>query len=150
MKERWTPEQVEILKANPNVADVTPYRIRFTLDFKRMALKKQAQGMSSIEIFREAGFDIDLFGRRPIYDIVAKLKQEAASASGLKPDRPFRCNAEKDLKAEKDAASDKQIRKLQSEVNMLQQQVELLKKTLYARTLSKEDFEIWMQTKDSD
>ena len=53
---QFTQEQIEILLKNANVADATSNTIKFTPEFKKLALEKSHEGMSPNDIFKEAGF----------------------------------------------------------------------------------------------
>jgi len=69
---QFTQEQIEILLKNPNVADATTNTIKFTPEFKKLALQKTEEGMSPNDIFKEAGFDLKLLGKRLLI-IVSEL-----------------------------------------------------------------------------
>ena len=62
--EQFTNEQIEILLKNPNVADATTNTIKFTPEFKKLALQKTEEGMSPNDIFKEAGFDLKIIGKK--------------------------------------------------------------------------------------
>ena len=61
---QFTQEQIEILLKNPNVADATTNTIKFTPEFKKLALQKTEEGMSPNDIFKEAGFDLKIIGKK--------------------------------------------------------------------------------------
>ena len=62
-KRIFNKEQIEALLRNPNVAGCSERSISYRKDFKVLAMRKYRDGLSSSEIFRQAGFDIDLIGR---------------------------------------------------------------------------------------
>ena len=62
--EQFTNEQIEILLKNPNVADATTNTIKFTPEFKKLALQKTEECMSPNDIFKEAGFDLKIIGKK--------------------------------------------------------------------------------------
>ncbi len=58
-----TEEQISLLEANPNVRKVTPKSIQFSDQFKLEFIKRYDEGDRPIQIFRDAGFDVDSIGR---------------------------------------------------------------------------------------
>ena len=63
-QKQFTPEQIEILFKNPNVESINPNTIRFTSEFKELALKKDSEGISASQIFKDAGFDLKVLGNK--------------------------------------------------------------------------------------
>src|SRR6185295_17391985 len=53
----FSGEQLNELRKNPYVEKCSERSITFTYDFKKHALEQYAQGVSSKEIWRSAGFD---------------------------------------------------------------------------------------------
>lgn len=60
---QFTQEQIEILLKNPNVESVSSNTIRFTSEFKELALKKDKEGIPALQIFKDAGFDLNVLGK---------------------------------------------------------------------------------------
>ncbi len=60
---QFTPEQIEILFKNPNVESISSNTIRFTSEFKELALKKDKEGIPALQIFKDAGFDLNVLGK---------------------------------------------------------------------------------------
>lgn len=59
----FTKEQIEDLLKNPNVASCSPKVIGYSREFKVWAVKQyEEQGMTALQIFRQAGFDILTIG----------------------------------------------------------------------------------------
>lgn len=56
-------EQIKALLQNENVAKCSDKSITYHKDFKIEAIKKYQEGLPSLEIFKQAKFDIDLIGR---------------------------------------------------------------------------------------
>ena len=61
---QFTQEQIEILLQNPNEDSISSNTIRFTSEFKEQALKKDKEGVSSSQIFKDAGFDLKILGKK--------------------------------------------------------------------------------------
>lgn len=60
---QFTQEEIEILLQNPNVEDATTNTVKYTSEFKKLALQKTDEGISPNEIFIEAGFDLKIIGK---------------------------------------------------------------------------------------
>ena len=60
----FTPTQMRILESNPNVVHVSEKSINYSPEFKLQAIKSYKSGITPIQIFREAGFDIATIGTR--------------------------------------------------------------------------------------
>jgi transposase len=62
-RELFTQEQIDELLKNPNISYCSDRSITYTKDFKLLAIKLYEQGLTSSEIFRQAGFDLNVVGR---------------------------------------------------------------------------------------
>ena len=63
-KRRFTQEQVEKLLKNVNVAKSSEKAITYSKDFKIRAVREYNEGgLGTRQIFRNAGFDLDVIGR---------------------------------------------------------------------------------------
>ena len=61
----FTTEQIKNLSENKNVDRCGLRSVRYTMDFKASALKKyNEEGLSAVEIFEAAGFDLTVIGKR--------------------------------------------------------------------------------------
>lgn len=60
---QFTQEQIDILFQNPNVESISSNTIRFTSEFKELALKKDKEGIPALQIFKDAGFDLNVLGK---------------------------------------------------------------------------------------
>lgn len=63
-KRIFSKEQIEMLLQNDNVVGCSEKSISYCKDFKILAVRKCQDGLSPAEIFRQAGFDIHLIGRK--------------------------------------------------------------------------------------
>ena len=129
---QFTPEQKEILQANPFTLFVDDNCIRFTVEFKRYLLEeREKNGTPWKEVFRKAGYDPDILGEARITKIVSITRNQAASEKGLRE-----TISKKHMVKLKEKQSDKKaIRDLQNEVIHLRQQVEFLKKIQMLKAL---------------
>ena len=63
-KQTYSPEQLQALRNNPNVAKCSTKSITYSKDFKLRAVKAYySTGQSPNTIFLEAGFDLNVIGR---------------------------------------------------------------------------------------
>ncbi len=58
---QFTQEQMDILLQNPNVESISSNTIRFTTE--ELALKKDKEGIPALQIFKDAGFDLNVLGK---------------------------------------------------------------------------------------
>ncbi len=63
-KRIFTKEQIEMLLRNPNIAGCSEKSISYHKDFKILAIRKYREGLPPSDIFRQAGFDINMIGRK--------------------------------------------------------------------------------------
>lgn len=125
----YTQEQIAILASNPYTRAVNQYRISFTVEFKRYMLEERARsGKPWKEIVRQAGYDPEIFGKARLDKIISAIRKQAASPEGLRA--PV-------SKPEKTASGNetlrKTVRELKEEVELLNQKIEFLKKTVAIR-----------------
>lgn len=63
-KRRFTTEQIENLRKNVNIAKCSDKAITYGKDFKVRAVKQyRDEGVSAKQIFKEAGFDLNVIGK---------------------------------------------------------------------------------------
>lgn len=119
----FTPEQIEELRHNPNVLNVSEKSITYTDAFIEEYLKGQKTPRT---IFQEAGFDVEALGQRRYEQATARwLKRyNQEGIVGLRDTRkdPFTKVDPQNLSPEE------LIRRQQAQIELLQGQVELLKK----------------------
>jgi transposase-like protein len=62
-KRIFSSEELTELERNPNVAKVSTKSITYAQPFKEQAVSQYEQGMSSRDIFKQAGFNLSVIGR---------------------------------------------------------------------------------------
>jgi transposase-like protein len=62
-KRIFSSEEIETLLGNENVSKCSDRSISFSKEFKLRALEQYNEGMSSSEVFKRAGFDLNLIGK---------------------------------------------------------------------------------------
>lgn len=63
-KRIFSSEEQELLRNNQNVKSCSEKSITYTTAFKGLAVRQYEAGLTSSEIFREAGFDLNLIGKK--------------------------------------------------------------------------------------
>ena len=106
-KRIFTKEQIEELLKNKNITKCSKRSITYNKDFKIDALSKYKEGFSPKEIFKDAGFDLDLIGKEsPKYNIhrwkktfntkgIEYLSKETRGKNGGRPKSNFDNEKEK-------------------------------------------------------
>ena len=134
---KFTEEEMNLLRTNPNIASVSPSKLAYTLAFKEKAVEQaKLQGMTAVKIFTLAGLPPELLGRSRIAAAMKMFKLEAASPEGLHEPRGKSREARMEAFAKDDLAKKHAkvaIRELQNKVVHLEQQIEFLKKTRFPR-----------------
>lgn len=64
MQEKFTKGQIKKLSENKNVARCGLSSVQYAKSFKEKALRQYEEGLSAIEIFEAAGFDLGIIGKR--------------------------------------------------------------------------------------
>ena len=78
-KGNFTPEEIQLLKENPNVRSVADRCITYTNAFKVHFMNEYGMGKSPTQIFREAGFDVKVLGYKRIERVSANWKEAYAA-----------------------------------------------------------------------
>jgi transposase-like protein len=64
MKNKFSEEQIQILRSNCNVGKCSDKTITYSKEFKIRAIKQyNEKGRTASQIFREAGFDLRIIGK---------------------------------------------------------------------------------------
>ena len=130
---RLSEEEIAVLRQNPYVHDVSDIGIQYTNEFHFM--KEYLAGKKPTQIFREAGFDTTMLGSKRIERASQRWRESYETGSlGSYRDANFRSKYR--LKAEtmlEGLSYDECISiltKYQEEIERLQTENELLRKTL--------------------
>ena len=62
-KRNFNEEEVKLLLENNNISKCSKGVITFSSDFKLKAVNQYKEGLTSTEIFKQAGLDLDLIGK---------------------------------------------------------------------------------------
>lgn len=63
-KRIFSTEEQELLKSNQNVKSCSEKSVTYTSRFKELAVQQYEAGLTSSEIFKAAGFDLNLIGKK--------------------------------------------------------------------------------------
>ena len=128
---KFTQEEMDIIRQNPYVVNVSPTKITYSLAFKKFALEQAQLGLTSTQIFPKAGFDTAMLGKTRMISALKKFKREAASPEGLREpkgksrEERLAAFAKEDFEKKHTKAA---IRELQKKIVHLEQEIEFLKK----------------------
>ncbi len=118
---RFSSEEIELLRQNPNVKNVTEKSIQFSEQFKLQAVELYHQGLKPMDIFRDAGFDVSVLGFRRISNAFWNWMVKKNRGKQVTSDHRGR-SVEKILSAEELIAKQKlEIKLLQQENDFLRQ-----------------------------
>jgi len=137
-KKTFTEEELFALRANPNVERVSRLSIRFTETFQQEAYHSTLEGKSILEIFQNAGFNINTLGRYRINGFKRKLLEKSEREGGFSDQR--KNNRYCPVKKEKESV-DQRVRRLEHELAYTRQEVEFLKKLQTANMEAQKQWE---------
>ncbi|VXC43091.1 transposase [Bacillus sp. 349Y] len=129
-KKRFTEKEMKQLSANPYVQSVSEKGITYTDDFKGLFMAEKKNGTFARQIFEDAGFDVEVVGMTRIN--AANKRWGAAyrkhGVSGLTDTRKDNSGRQR----EGEPSLEEQNARLEAKINLLQAEVELLKKIRFA------------------
>lgn len=132
-KKKFSPEEVETLRANPYTERVTTEKISFTLAFKKEFWRLSVEGCTGNAAFRKLGYDPEVLGFERVHNITKRIRRAAKTPEGLKGKAKSRMRISKEnfssAQLEKMSRRESEQR-LQNEIVYLQQQMAFLKKLM--------------------
>lgn len=117
-------EQQKQLRANHWVKTVTEKSISFTEDFKVYFINEYNLGKLPKQIFKDAGFDINMLGDKRIEQCTARYKRQNKRIEGFHDTRANNSGR----RIGKELSIDEENELLKKQNAMLQQELEFLKK----------------------
>ncbi len=139
LRKKFTPEEMEVLAANPFTSKVDYYHIWYTLEFQNLFLARYEAGESSMDIFADFGYDVSILGKYRVYNYYRQLKNRIDRGQPL-IEKPVKVKTEKPLSTDYNTMpSQKSIAAMQRELTYLRQQVEFLKKISQLDTTKKSE-----------
>ena len=127
-KHYFTEEEKAELLSNPYTSYLSACRVFYSRAFKQLVIDNiNKKGMTSTKVFRLAGYRDDLFSHTYRKRIVKRIRMEAESPEGLQEPVPPK------KKPVKKKHIDTEFRELEKRVQILEQQLEFLKKSQHLR-----------------
>lgn len=129
MIKSFTPEEIEVLRKNPNTWSITSKRIGLTKAAKERIIELLAKGYSSKQCIADLGYDTEILGKIRCYSIVRHVKEDIAQGKevheGYPKYKPKRLTAEELDQLPMDQES---YIRMKNELVYLRQEVDFLKK----------------------
>lgn len=139
----FTAEQLKELTESPHVAYVSSKTVSYTKAFKNAAWLRYCDGVDPVQIFEDAGFNVETLGKSRVLSFFKLLRE--AKEKGLaftEGSDPYPAGTEKQFsfptpprrakRGRPPVMSDSEINKLAAKVAYLSQELEFLKKIILA------------------
>lgn len=123
-KNYFTPEQVEQLKQNKYVKNVSDKAITYTEEFREVFLLEYNTGKLPSQILMEMGFDCKVLGKKRIQMISQRVRKQSTRPEGFKDTRADNPNMGRP--STKDLTAEEIIAKQKAEIELLKAKVEFL------------------------
>lgn len=118
----FTDEQVKILKANPNVKNVSNKAITYNDSFKEYFVNEYNKGKLPIVIFEDVGLSVEILGKIRINESSKRFRKQAERIEGFNDTRST--NSGRPLT--KHLTKDEIINRQKAEIEYLKQEREFL------------------------
>ena len=123
-KNHFTDEQVQKLKCNENVLNVSHKAITYTNEFKAIFIQEYTNGKSPTQIFIDHDFDIDALGAKRISTASSRWRKQSQRYDGLVDNR--KNNQGRPLC--RTLTQEEQLKKYEDRIKYLEAENEFLKK----------------------
>jgi transposase len=122
----FSETEINLLSKNKNVVSVSTKSITYNPIFKLFAVIEYQSGKPPMEIFRDAGFDIDMIGKRNPHNSLARWRKvyENLGEDGLLKETRGNNNRVSDL----DLSDTEKLKKAQAKIAYLEAELDFLKK----------------------
>jgi hypothetical protein len=116
----------DVLSKNINVLSVSSKSITYEPIFKLTAVIEYQSGKAPMEIFRDAGFDIDMIGKKVPHNSLARWRKvyKKLGEDGLLKETRGKSNTVSNL----DLSDTEKLKKAQAKIAYLETELEFLKK----------------------
>ena len=121
-KNYFTPEQVEQLRQNKYVKNVSEKAITYTEEFKETFMLEYNDGKFPSQILVEMGFDLNILGKKRVQKISERVRNQSIRPEGFKDTRIG--NSGRPLT--RDLTAEEIIAKQKAEIELLKAKVEFL------------------------
>lgn len=124
-KKLFTKEEIKQLQKNPYIKNVSEKAITYTKEFKELFLRELNKGKATTEIFRNAGFDTKLIGRKRMDDFANRIKKYGVEDTRKgNSGRPRKYNKE-------ELTLEEELEQMKHKNALLEQENEFLKKMIF-------------------
>ena len=116
------------IEVNPNVASVSDRAIQYTAEFKLKAIQENRLGKGPAQIFREAGFDLEIIGLKKAQSAIKRWKKtyQNLGEQGFLEER--RGKGSTGRPSTEKLSADKKLEKAEARIRLLEAELTLLKK----------------------
>jgi transposase len=127
-EEKFTPSQIILLKKNINVRHVSDCSITYEPLFKVTAVKAYKEGKPPMDIFLEAGFDMQIIGSKQPKHCLKRWRKtyEAHGKAGLLEERRGKGSVGRN--PSKEISTDEKLKRAEVRIKFLEAEVDFLKK----------------------
>lgn len=132
-KLKFSKENIDKLKDNPYVLNITEKAITYADEFKEKFIELYNKGITPIEIFRKCEILPEIIGQKRIDTFSYRVKQKIKNGKILEDDRKGKSGRPKT----KELTKDEEIQQLKHKVQYQEQQIEFLKKISFVEKKAK-------------
>ncbi|WP_373688831.1 HTH domain-containing protein, partial [Brevibacillus daliensis] len=124
----FTEHEIKQLEANPNVEHVSDKTITYAAAFKVAAVKAYQDGQTPIEIFRSAGFDVEMIGQKKPKNCLKRWRNtyETLGEVGLLEERRGKGSIGRRPSAE--MSTEEKLKRAEARIKLLEAENDFLKK----------------------
>ena len=132
-KLKFSKEDIEKLKDNPYVLNISEKAITYADEFKEKFIKLYNNGIMPTEIFRKCEISPEIIGQKRIDTFSYRVKQKIKDGKLLEDDRKGKSGRPK----VKQLSKDEEIQQLKHKIKYQEQQIEFLKKISFVEKKAK-------------
>lgn len=116
------------LESNPNVQHVSETNISYTSAFRLAAVRAYQEGQTPVEIFVNAGFDLDLIGHKKPKHCLQRWRElySTYGEQGLLEER--RGKGSTGRKPTGESSAEDELKRAQARIKLLEAEIDFLKK----------------------
>ena len=132
-KLRFSKEDINKLKNNPYILNITEKAITYADEFKEKFIELYNKETTPTEIFRRCEISPEIIGQKRIDTFSYRVKQKIKNGKLLEDDRKGKSGRPKTRKLSKD----EEIQRLKHKIQYQEQQIEFLKKISFVEKKAK-------------
>lgn len=119
---------MRLLQANPNVQQISETNISYTANFRLAAVRANQEGQTPVEIFVQAGFDLDIIGHKKPKHCLKRWRDLYAThgEKGLLEER--RGKGSTGRRPAGSLSPEEELTRAQAKIKLLEAEVDFLKK----------------------